>query len=68
MIGEFDIPGLPVKFSAWPASAPSPAPLLGEHNAALLRELLSLSEAEIASLYAANVLVRDPLLDREPQS
>jgi len=64
LIGEFDIPGLPVKFSAWPERAPSPAPLLGEHNAQLLRELLSLSDAEIASLYADDVLVRDPLLDQ----
>jgi CoA:oxalate CoA-transferase len=64
LIGEFDIPGLPVKFSAWPDRAPCPAPLLGEHNAELLRELLSLTDAEIAALYADNVLVRDPLADK----
>jgi CoA:oxalate CoA-transferase len=63
LIGEFDIPGLPVKFSARPDRVPSPAPLLGEHNGELLRELLSLSESEIASLYADKVLMRDPLLD-----
>ena len=63
-IGAFDIPGLPVKFSRWRNDAPPRAPLLGEHNEALLRELLALSDAEIASLYAEAVLVRDPLLGK----
>jgi crotonobetainyl-CoA:carnitine CoA-transferase CaiB-like acyl-CoA transferase len=36
---------------------------LGEHNEALLRELLALTDQEIAGLYADKVIVRDPLLD-----
>jgi hypothetical protein len=36
---------------------------LGEHKEAVLRELLALTDAEIAGLYADKVLVRDPLLD-----
>ena len=59
-IGEFDIPGMPVKMSAWPAQAELKAALLGEDNENVLRELLGLADDEIASLYAEAVLVRDP--------
>jgi len=59
LIGEFDIPGLPVKLSQWPGKHALRAPLLGEHNAEVLREVLSLSETEIAVLYSDKVLVRD---------
>jgi CoA:oxalate CoA-transferase len=62
-IGEFDIPGLPVKFSRWPERTSVEADLLGEHNEPVLRELLGLSDAEIALLYAEKIIVRDPLLD-----
>lgn len=62
-IGEFDIPGLPVKFSQWRNRTPPSAALLGQHNEQVLRELLSLSDAEIAALYVDNVIVRDDLLD-----
>jgi crotonobetainyl-CoA:carnitine CoA-transferase CaiB-like acyl-CoA transferase len=64
LIGEFDIPGMPVKFSQWPAAASLSAALLGEHNEQVLRDVLSVSDSEIAALYADKVLVRDPLLDR----
>src|SRR5580704_8383229 len=63
-IGEFDIPGLPVKFSRWADRNEIAADRLGEHNEDVLRELLSLTDKEIASLYADKVIVRDPLLDR----
>jgi crotonobetainyl-CoA:carnitine CoA-transferase CaiB-like acyl-CoA transferase len=62
-IGEFDIPGLPVKFSRWADRSEIAADRLGEHNEQVLRELLSLTDKEIAGLYADKVLVRDPLLD-----
>src|SRR5262249_15709643 len=61
-IGEFDIPGLPVKFSRWADRSEIAADPLGEHNEEVLRELLSLADQEIANLYADEVLVRDPLL------
>ena len=64
LIGEFDIPGMPVKFSRWPERRDLSAALLGEHNEEVLKELLGLSDAEIEALYAEKVLVRDPLLDR----
>ncbi len=59
-IGEFDIPGMPVKMSAWPAQTELKAALLGEDNENVLRELLGLTDDEIASLYAEAVLIRDP--------
>jgi crotonobetainyl-CoA:carnitine CoA-transferase CaiB-like acyl-CoA transferase len=62
-IGAFDIPGLPVKFSRWAERSDIAADRLGEHNEAVLRELLALTDQEIAGLYADKVLVRDPLLD-----
>ncbi len=64
-LGAFDIPGMPVKFSRWPEPSALKAPLLGEHNEAVLRELLGLSDAEIAELYDAKVLVRDALLEKK---
>ncbi len=62
-IGEFDIPGLPVKFSRWADRSEVAADCLGEHNEEVLRELLALTDEEIAALYADKVVVRDPLLD-----
>ena len=58
-IGEFDIPGLPVKFSRWADRNEIAADRLGEHNNEVLRELLSLSDKEIASLYTDKVIVRE---------
>ncbi len=66
LIGEFDIPGMPVKFSQWPNRVSIDADLLGEHNEQVLRELLALSDSDIAALYADHVLVRDPLLGTPP--
>jgi CoA:oxalate CoA-transferase len=62
-IGEFDIPGPPAQFSRWPGRTELAADRLGQHNDEVLRELLSLSEAEIAGLYADKVIVRDPTLE-----
>ena len=41
-IGEFDIPGLPVQFSRWPAPAEVKADLLGEQNEAVLQDVLEM--------------------------
>jgi CoA:oxalate CoA-transferase len=62
-IGEFDIPGLTAKFSRWTPPENIAADRLGEHNEAVLRDLLSLSDEEIDRLYAEKTLVRDPLLE-----
>lgn len=62
-IGEFAIPGLPARFSAWPAPDDPKAALLGEHNEDVLSAILEMGDADIAALYDAGILVRDPLLD-----
>ena len=59
LIGEFDIPGLPVKFSRWADRSEVTADRLGEHNEEVLRKLLSLTDQEIAGLYADKVIVRE---------
>jgi CoA:oxalate CoA-transferase len=56
--GEFDIPGLPVKFSDWPDRTELKASRLGEDNEAVLHELLGLSDAQIAQLYDEQVLIK----------
>jgi CoA:oxalate CoA-transferase len=63
-LGDFAIPGPPVRFSRWPGRTDVGADLLGAHNEAVLRELAGLSDAEIAALYDDGVLVRDPALER----
>lgn len=54
--GEFDIPGMPVKFSDFPDDLPLEAALLGEHNAEIVTDLLGHSADELAQLRADGVL------------
>jgi CoA:oxalate CoA-transferase len=56
--GEFDIPGLPVKFSAWPDRTDLKASRVGEDNDAVLREMIGISDAELNKLYASGVLLK----------
>jgi CoA:oxalate CoA-transferase len=59
-LGEFDIPGFPVKFSHWEPSSDLKASRVGEDNEAVLRDLLELSAPEIESLYTQGVLLQAP--------
>jgi len=61
-LGELDIPGVPVKFSAWPDQLNLRAALLGEDNERVLHELTDISDDRIGELYSEGVLVRDPAL------
>ena len=54
--GEIVIPGYPWKFSAQPDLGDLEAPLLGQHNEAVLRDLLGYSDARIGELYAEGAL------------
>lgn len=56
LAGEFQIPGMPLKFSGFEANQPFVAPTLGQHNEEVLRELLGKSAAEIAGLRRDRVL------------
>ena len=51
---------MPIKTSDYPADLPYLAPLLGEHNAEILHELLGTAPSEIAAMVAAGVLVSGP--------
>jgi len=53
--GRVRMPGSPVRLSASEAST-TPAPLLGEHTAEVLAEVLGLSKDEIAALRAKGVV------------
>jgi crotonobetainyl-CoA:carnitine CoA-transferase CaiB-like acyl-CoA transferase len=59
-IGEFDIPGMPVKFSTWPDRTDVKASRVGADNAAVLRELAGLSDEQISELHREGVLIAAP--------
>jgi len=56
ILGRVQVPGFPFKFSAQPEVAEATAPLLGEHNEAVLGGLLGLDADAIATLASAGVI------------
>ncbi|MFZ2209075.1 MAG: CoA transferase [Porticoccaceae bacterium] len=59
--GRFEMPGMPLRFSAFANDLDLQAPYLGEHNGAVLGGLLGLSAQRLAELTAAGVLVSEPI-------
>ena len=57
-IGKFDVPGFPLRFSAFPEERQLPAPTLGQHNAEILQEYLGYSPKQIERLEADGILHR----------
>jgi crotonobetainyl-CoA:carnitine CoA-transferase CaiB-like acyl-CoA transferase len=57
-LGNFDVPGFPLRFSGYHRHTEMEAPTLGEHNEAVLRENLGYSVERIAALERAGVLHR----------
>jgi len=57
-LGEFDVPGFPLRFSEYGRHPQMEAPTLGEHNEAVLREYLGYSGERIAALEREGVLRR----------
>jgi CoA:oxalate CoA-transferase len=57
-LGQFEIPGFPVKFSDWAPADDLKASRVGEDNEAVLGELLGFSAREIEALYADGVLLK----------
>ena len=62
-IGEFQVPGMPLKFSEFPGHLPLVAPYLGEQNAEVLSEYASMSPEEIAKLESEGILGSEPVPD-----
>ena len=56
LAGEFQIPGMPIKSSAYPEEPDYRAPTLGEHNREILRDFLKRSDVEVDALVEAGVL------------
>ena len=53
---DFDIPGVPLKFSRFPEELPLQAPFLGEHNVEILTNYLGYSGERVDQLKTAGVL------------
>jgi CoA:oxalate CoA-transferase len=60
-LGEFDLPGMPVKFSRWPDRTDLKASRVGADNATILSEVLGMTAAEIEELYREQVLLTAPV-------
>lgn len=60
ILGEFDIPGNPLRYSAFPEPLPLAAPFLGEHNHEVLGDLLAYNPEQIAELEAEGVIRQRP--------
>jgi crotonobetainyl-CoA:carnitine CoA-transferase CaiB-like acyl-CoA transferase len=56
ILGEFEVPGFPLRFSEFPGELSLEAPFLGEHNAEILQNYLGFSGSQIGELEAAGVL------------
>jgi crotonobetainyl-CoA:carnitine CoA-transferase CaiB-like acyl-CoA transferase len=62
--GPVGIPKTPFHFAQTPPSIPRRAPMLGEHNAAVLSELLGFSQSRVDALTAAGILVEEPRVSK----
>ena len=59
VLGKVRLPNLPFRFSDCDTTPQRVAPLLGQHNVEIAREL-GITEAEIADMQKANVLANEP--------
>jgi CoA:oxalate CoA-transferase len=55
-LGEFDVPGFPLRFSAFPEPLELEAPILGQHNAEILHDYLGYPPERISQLEAEGIL------------
>jgi crotonobetainyl-CoA:carnitine CoA-transferase CaiB-like acyl-CoA transferase len=58
ILGEFKIPGFPLRFSGYPEELEFDAPMLGEHNASILGQYLGYTPARVIELETSGVLHR----------
>src|SRR5713101_442756 len=60
ILGDFQVPGFPLRFSAFPDELELDAPFLGEHNRKVLTEYLGYSGEQIAAFERDRVLFSAP--------
>jgi crotonobetainyl-CoA:carnitine CoA-transferase CaiB-like acyl-CoA transferase len=60
ILKDFQVPGFPLRFSAYPESLDLEAPFLGEHNAQILSKYLGFSADRITLLEREHVLCSAP--------
>lgn len=60
ILGDFQIPGFPLRFSAYPQQLELEAPLLGEHNHRILSTYLGYADEHIEKLEREHVLFSAP--------
>ena len=58
---DFQVPGMPLRFSEFPDELPLDAPFLGEHNRQILREYLALDDARLTELEENKVLTAEAI-------
>jgi crotonobetainyl-CoA:carnitine CoA-transferase CaiB-like acyl-CoA transferase len=56
VLGEFQVPGFPLRFSEFPSELTLEAPFLGEHNLEVLEKYLGYSASRVKELEAVGVL------------
>ena len=61
LAGEFDIPGMPIKFSEYPEDLPLEAATLGQHNEQVLTDVLGYSAEDVAQLRTDGILSEDEI-------
>jgi crotonobetainyl-CoA:carnitine CoA-transferase CaiB-like acyl-CoA transferase len=57
VFGQFQVPGMPLRFSNFPLRDPGLAPFLGQHNAEILDRYCGIDDAAVERLTAAGVLI-----------
>ena len=60
-VGEFQMPGNPIRYSGFPHDMDMKTPFLGEHNLAVLAEKLGMSANDVERLTAEGVLVNEDM-------
>ena len=61
VLGELDIPGMPLRFSEFPQDLTLEAPFLGEHNEEILGQHLGYSPEQVDELEKQGILKREPM-------
>jgi crotonobetainyl-CoA:carnitine CoA-transferase CaiB-like acyl-CoA transferase len=56
VFGQFQVPGMPLRFSNFPLRDPGLAPFLGQHNAQVLQQYLGLDSAAVDKLTTQGAL------------